>query len=482
MSGSLLPTATSAAPNRSYYTAFGDGGGGGSASTINTEYINTSSIIINAVDPDINYALLVNNDVGEANALIEGNTTAELSLVSPGQTSLIITGDPGTVALTLGSGGVGPGKNRIDMFQDDANSNAGMYIVGRNDYSSYIQMAHTIASSPTVMRRDVVGSIGVGGAALASTMSIQLKDGDDNVLSGITLDQNGVNLSTIYVNSTSEYGLSIISPEGLAANAQIIGGPGASLSLGSGGTTSLTLQGEGQVYVNTGSAGVIEQNNVQIEQRDQVSLGKTTGMYILGHNEFSPYVQFQHNEEIGDEVYTTVRASVRVGGALYPSTMNIGLYDADNNPLAELGFRSTGLATNVMTAQNFTALNTGVGLGSVFYPGFNNANNPLDILQALPLARVLNSTGGDATCTSGINQFGRMTPGTIAQVIPTTTWSDASKVVLAPRTFIQLYTGSGGSGASVVYTNIDNSLFSTFTADPNMNTLAFNSYRFGFGN
>jgi hypothetical protein len=161
--------------------------------------------------------------------------------------------------------------------------------------------------------------------------------------------------------------------------------------------------------------------------------------------------------------------------------MNIGLYDADNNPLAELGFRDTGLATNVMSAQNFTALNTGVGLGSVFYPGFNNANSPLDILQALPLARVLNSNGGDATCTSGLNQFGRMTPGSIAQVIPATTYSDATKVVLAPRTLMTFYTGSGGSGDSAQYNNLTNTLFSTFTATGNMNCTGFNSYVLGFG-
>jgi hypothetical protein len=163
------------------------------------------------------------------------------------------------------------------------------------------------------------------------------------------------------------------------------------------------------------------------------------------------------------------------------SSMVVGLYDADNNPMAELGFNSNGLATNVISAQGLIALNNGLGLGSVYYPGFNNSNSPLDILQAMPLVRVLNASGGDATSSSGLNQFGRMTPGQFVQVIPPTSWSDAAKVVLAPRTEFTFYTSTGGSGGSANYQNFNNTLYSTFTVEPYQTSNVFNSYRMGFG-
>lgn len=199
---------------------------------------------------------------------------------------------------------------------------------------------------------------------------------------------------------------------------------------------------------------------------------------IIGESLIAP-TTIALNEIVNGAVAT--QSLIRTGDA-YQSTLNIGLYDSGGNPLAELGFRDSGLATNTISAQSFTALNTGVGLGSVFYPGFNNSNSPLDILQAMPLARVLNSSGGDATSSTGLNTFGRMTPGTTYTTIPATTWSDAAKVVLAPRTFFNVFTGPMGSGGSAQYNNTLNDLFSTFTVQSYQTSNTFNSYVLGFGN
>jgi hypothetical protein len=447
--GKILPLQTHYGANQPYWAYAGAAGSAGS--TINTQNVTASTIVL------------------------AGNGT-----IGDGFPALVLNGQP---IVFSGSGDYD--NSSMAILQ---NNNTVIPYGESNIDPNVIQIFCEGTGSENVPGKILTGGVYfnpqqsfIGPSTICSQIT---GDASGNVdVIGLSFNTQNINTSTIVVNSTSEYGLSIFSAPGTAANAQLAGDASASISLSSGGVTSLSLQGDsGYIYLATGSGGVIERNNIQLEQRDTVAGGKNAGVYIVGHNDFAAITELEHREEIGDEVYTTVKGSVRVGGEQYVSTMNIGLYDASGNPLAELGFRDSGLATNVVSAQSFTAVNTGVGLGSVFYPGFNNANSPLDILQAIPLARVLNSTGGDATSTSGINQFGRMTPGTIAQVIPTTTWSDASKVVLAPRTFIQLYTGSGGSGASVVYSNTDNSLFATFTADPNMNTLAFNSYRFGFGN
>lgn len=291
-----------------------------------------------------------------------------------------------------------------------------------------------------------------------------------------------VNTSTININPVGDgTAITIINETGPAAfgmNAATT----ASMSI-SGQEASLTIQGSqnGQMQVITSLVG--EDANANIFEVSNDPALKTTHTNVLtnivANDNYGAALNLQYissgvlSHQGRFEVYSNETAV---------SSMVVGLYDSANTPLAELGFSSGGLATNVMSAQLFYATNGGLGPGSLFYPGFTHAADPLDILQAIPLARVLNSNGGDATSSSGLNQFGRMTHGQIYQGIPATSWSDAAKVVLAPRTYFNVFTGPMGSGGSAQYNNQANDLYSTFTVEPYQTSNTFNSYVLGFGN
>jgi hypothetical protein len=332
---------------------------------------------------------------------------------------------------------------------------------------------------------------GSGGGVIGSTINttfinastINTSTITSRVMNGQTINTQDFNVSTIVVNQTAEYGLSIFSPTGTAANAQIVGDSSASLSL-SGGNTSLTLAGEGSVYITTGSAGVLQNNNIQLEQRDTEANGKTTGVYTVANNEYSAYIELRHDEEIGDEVYTTVVGSVRVGGDLLPSTMNIALKDADGNALATVGFSSNGITSDsITTVAGANLLTQQLGGVNTQYRTkmFNNAT--VDLGQLMPMASVRNTTGGlEYASGSKIAQFGMMSTGSIYMPIPATTYASACNVVLAPYTVFELYTSPIGSGGSTVYNNSGNAYFSTFTAEAYLNGNAFNSYKMFFGN
>lgn len=339
----------------------------------------------------------------------------------------------------------------------------------------------------------------------STTQVLTLAPGGNSVTlnggsSGTTINTQNVNASTITVAGG-----------GIANGAGVLvlnGNPIVFSGSGNYDNTSMGIQQAGDVVIPYGGSN-IDPNVIQIFCEGTGS-SNVPGKILTGGVYFNPQQSFIGPSTICSQITgdasgnvsiigesliapTTIALNEIVNGAVatqslirtgdaYQSTLNIGLYDSGGNPLAELGFRDSGLATNTISAQSFTALNTGVGLGSLFYPGFNNSNSPLDILQAMPLARVLNSNGGDATSSTGLNTFGRMTPGTIYTTIPATTWSDAAKVVLAPRTYFNVFTGPMGSGGSAQYNNSLNDLFSTFTVQSYQTSNTFNSYVLGFGN
>lgn len=308
-----------------------------------------------------------------------------------------------------------------------------------------------------------------GGNSVNLTTSGGGGSGTDIITSTITINQTASEPPGLQIGSDS------------IASLYIQGGTNASMSI-VGPDATIQVQGSdnGSIYVRTSLVGEDANANLFQVENDPAALTTHTNVVasIDANDNYGAAINLRYissgvaSHQGRFEVYSNETAV---------SSMVVGLYDADNNPLAELGFSSNGLATGKISAQSFTAENTGVGLGSLFYTGFYNAT-PLDILQAMPLARCLGANRGEAVCNTGINTFGRMTPGQIYQGIPGTTWSDVGYVVLAPRTYFNVFTGPMGSGGSAQYNNSANDLFSTFIAEPYHTGNTFNSYVLGFGN
>lgn len=289
--------------------------------------------------------------------------------------------------------------------------------------------------------------------------------------------------STITVNQTTSEppGLEVSSANG-PASIVVNALTGASITvIGSEATIQVQGSQNGSLFVQTSLVGVDANPNLFEVANDNASIGTHSNIMasMTGNENYGAAINLRYisagtiSHQGRFEVYSNETAV---------SSMVLGLYDSVNNPLAELGFSSNGLATNDISARQFIAQNGGPKFGSVYYPGFTNEANPLDILQAIPLARVLNATGGDADASSGLNQFGRHTPGANFGSIPPTSYTNAATIVLAPRTFFNMFTGSSGSGGSAQYNNETNELFSTFTVQPFQNGNTFNSYVLGFGN
>jgi hypothetical protein len=165
--------------------------------------------------------------------------------------------------------------------------------------------------------------------------------------------------------------------------------------------------------------------------------------------------------------------------------MNISLEDGEGNNMATLTFNDNGLVTGNMEITNLTLnndlivpnLDTGGYVRTQQASGlttqhevrlFNTAD--IDLGQLMPMASIRNSSGGlEYASDSKIAQFGLMAPEATFMTIPGTTYASACNVVLAPYTTFELYTSSGGSGASSQYDNQSNAYFSTFTADGTLN-------------
>ena len=334
MSGSLLPTATSAAPNRSYYTAFGNGGGGGESSTINTAVINASTITVNQ-PLDAMTGIILESATGPVSMIMSGLTTASLSVIG-GPATISATGDDASVGMIItGINGMSVSLEKRTSEETPAISKVGVFIDALDNHAAYINMRHINSAGEEDAFVDVVGSIAVGGGLLASTMSFQLRDGDDNALATVGFSSNGITSDSI----TTVPGAALITQQSVGLNTQY--------------------------------------------------------------------------------------------------RMNL----------------------------------------------YNNMYPTIDLGQLMPMASVRNATGGLEYATdSKIAQFGMMATGSNFMTIPGTTYAAASNVVLAPHTFLQLYTGGSGSGGSTLYNNAGNPYFSTFTAEPYLNGNTFNSYKMFFGN
>lgn len=202
---------------------------------------------------------------------------------------------------------------------------------------------------------------------------------------------------------------------------------------------------------------------------------------VINASTFSVKNQINLDEIVNSNI--AVRAQFTCGGA-YQSTLNIGLLDGSSNALATVALSSNGITSDSITAVPGATLKTQQlsGLNTQHQVSLFNGSK-IDLGQLMPMATVRNSSGGLEYATdSKIAQFGMMGPGSNFMPIPTTTYSAASNVVLAPYTFIQLYTGGSGSGGSTLYDNRGNANFSTFTAQPALNGTAYNSYKMFFGN
>lgn len=210
------------------------------------------------------------------------------------------------------------------------------------------------------------------------------------------------------------------------------------------------------------------------------------GVFIDALDNHAAYINMRHINSAGEEdAFVDVVGSIAVGGGLLASTMSFQLRDGDSNALATVGFSSNGITSDSITTVPGAALITqqSVGLNTQYRMNmYNNTYPTIDLGQLMPMASIRNATGGLEYATdSKIAQFGMMAPGSNFMTIPATTYAAATEVVLAPYTFLQLYTGPMASGGSTLYNNAGNPYFSTFTAQPYLNGNGFNSYHMYFG-
>lgn len=301
---------------------------------------------------------------------------------------------------------------------------------------------------------------------------------------GSTVSTEFVFTSTITVNQPLDAmtGISLESATGpvsmilnglATASLSVIGDPANISATGENASVGIIISGEPSMGVS-----LEKRTNEETPAESQI------GVFIEAIDNHAVYIDMRHINSGVEDSLVDVVGSIAVGGGLLASTMSFQLRDGDDNALATIGFSSNGITSDSITTVPGAALITQQlgGVNTQYRTKlFNTAT--IDLGQLMPMASVRNATGGLEYATdSKIAQFGMMAPGSNFMTIPATTYAAATEVVLAPYTFLQLYTGPMASGGSTLYNNAGNPYFSTFTAEAYLNGNGFNSYHMFFGN
>ena len=283
--------------------------------------------------------------------------------------------------------------------------------------------------------------------------------------------------STIALNQTGGYGNYALDVSGEIAQANVQGG----------------FPGLATVRVN-GFASQVAVSGCNVTINGYVEPGRSFGFETSGAlNNINRLWLWNTDAGYNQLDMTTYSSGTPIGSTKLThyengSSNSMILSDGAGNDLAGIRMSATGggdlfafpnVSTITAQAQTFVA-NQIAGVGTQYQTNLFNGNK-IDVAGLMPLATVLDGEMFRFSTDSKIAKFGAMAPGNIYQPIPTTTWSGATSVELAPYTTFQLYTSPIGSGTTIQYINQGNANFSTFTVDPLMNGTAWNSYKMFMG-